>query len=83
MNRTEKAYYKEQTPQFIKARDKVKKYLHMTHFVSNRSTYSKVMGVTFNGVKNGHLSVKDVELINHGIDKVQGLLSEFKAELNR
>ena len=75
-------YYITQTPELIKARDKVRKYLYMRHVFPVMSTYIKIMGQKYNGETNALLNDRDREVLNEGIDNVTGLLADFKRELN-
>lgn len=73
---------KKQDNKFIKARDSVRKYVRMKQMIGGpRSTYSKMIGQEYNGVKNVDLSEMDVDRVLRGIDKVSALLDDLRKEI--
>lgn len=73
---------KKQDKKFIKVRDSVRKYVRMKQMIGGpRSTYAKMIGQEYNGVKNVDLSEMDVDRVLRGIDKVSALLDDLRKEL--
>ena len=73
---------KKQNEKFKKARDSVRKYIRMKQMIGGaNSTYAKMIGQRYNGVKDGDLSDLDVKRVLDGIDRVSGLLDELRKEV--
>ena len=72
-----------QTKNIIAKREKVKKYLKICQITGgSNSTYNKLMGNAYNGVKNGDLTELDLSRINSGLDKATQSINELKKAIN-
>jgi hypothetical protein len=73
---------KNQTPELIKARDKVREVLQMKRAFPRTQVYMKLIGQKTNNVKDAPLQDWEVQFANECLDNVQEVIDNFRKELN-
>lgn len=74
-----------QDKKFIKARENAKRYIFFSRIFggANCSTYIKLSGGVYNGVRNGLLSEMDYNNINSALNDSEKAINDLRVELNR
>jgi hypothetical protein len=73
---------KNQTPEFINARDKVRYFFQMKRVFNRTQVFMKLIGQKTNNVKDAPLQDWEVQFANECLNNVQEVIDNFRKELN-